>query len=234
MGKTKNVVVSGENKTAKKDKYALKKEEATSASKESNVKARSHGKRFGEVKAMVDKNRLYPLSEALDLVIKTANTKFVSTVEMHAVLRKAGAWNGIKLPNGTGKSKKVVMADANVISELESGKINFDVLLATTDTMPKLVKFAKLLGPRGLMPNPKNGTLVKDESAIKNFSTDTISIKTEKSAPVVHLAVGKADMGVEKLEKNVQTVISAIGERSFMKIFLSSSMGPSVKVELPR
>jgi large subunit ribosomal protein L1 len=137
----------------------------------------------------------------------------------------------VALPHSTGKTKKVVLVTPEVIAELEAGKVTFDVILATPETMPKLVKFAKLLGPRGLMPNPKNGTLVKEASAIDKFSTDTISVKTEKKAPVIHVALGKVSMDSEKLAENLAAVIAAINPKIIVKAYLTSSMGPSVKLQ---
>jgi large subunit ribosomal protein L1 len=231
MGKTKNVSVNSDAKTTKVDKYAQKhQEEMVKVEK----KAKVSGKRISEAKRMVDKNREYSLSEAIELVKKTSTTKFVSSVEMHSIVRKEGISVQVALPHGTGKEKKVVLANAEVISDLENGKINFDVLLATADTMPKLVKFAKLLGPRGLMPNPKNGTLIKNDSDAKNFAVDKVTVKTEKSAAVIHTMIGKVNMDDKALMDNIKAVIAAVGERQFVKIYLSSSMGPSVRVELPR
>ncbi len=231
MGKTKNVTVNSEAKTTKVDKYAQKHQEEVAKVEK---KAKVAGKRISEARRMIDKNREYSLSEAIDLVKKTSTTKFVASVEMHSIVRKEGLSVQVALPHGTGKEKKVVVANAEVISDLENGKINFDILLATADTMPKLVKFAKLLGPRGLMPNPKNGTLIKNESDGKNFAVDKITVKTEKSAAVVHTMVGKVNMDDKAISENIKAIISAVGERQFVKIYLSSSMGPSVRVELPR
>lgn len=190
------------------------------------------GKQYKAVKAKVDVSRVYNMADALALVKETSYAKFDASVEFHAVVRRENLNVQVALPHSTGKTKKVVLVTPEVISELEAGKVTFDVILATPETMPKLVKFAKLLGPRGMMPNPKNGTLVKDASAIDKFSTDTISVKTEKKAPVVHVALGKVSMDTQKLSDNLSAVVAAINPKIIMKAYLTSSMGPSIKLQV--
>lgn len=230
MGKTKNVVVSGENTSTKKDKYAVKKLEEQAA--KAVVNKPKHGKNIVSAQNKIDKNRTYSLPEAITLVRETSFVKFDATVEMHTRIRKETFSAQVSLPHGTGKEKRVVFATDNTVSELEAGKINFDVLLATPEMMPKLVKFAKLLGPRGLMPNPKNGTIVKNEEAVKNFSTATITVKTEKTAPIIHLAVGKLSMSDKDIQDNIETLVTAINPKQVLSMHLSSTMGPSVKVAI--
>lgn len=228
MGKTKNVVMSGDTATTTKvDKYAAKKLE--DAQQKAKITAPKHGKKILEARAKIDKNRLYPLTEAVSLAKDTSITKFDATVEFHAVLRREVSAQ-VTLPHGSGKEKKIEMANDETIKRLEAGKVDFDVLLATADMMPKLVRFAKLLGPRGLMPNPKNGTLVKDASAASKFSTNVISVKTEKGAPVMHVAVGKVSMSEKAIQENIEAILNGIGSRGLLKMYLSTSMGPSVKV----
>ncbi len=230
MGKTKNVVVSGEATSKKVDKYAAKKLEDQAAKLAVNTP--KHGKNILSAQNKVDKNRTYSLSEAIALVRETSFVKFDATVEMHARIRKETFSAQVKLPHGTGKEKKIEFATEHTVQRLQDGKIDFDVLLATAEMMPKLVKFAKLLGPRGMMPNPKNGTLVKDESAVKNFSTSTITVRPEKSAPIVHLAVGKLSMKDAQIQENIETLIAAMNPKQILSIVLSSTMGPAVKFSI--
>jgi large subunit ribosomal protein L1 len=196
------------------------------------VQTGHRGKQYKAVKAKVDVTRVYNATDALALVKETSYAKFDASVELHAVVRRENVSVQVALPHSTGKTKKVVLVTPEVIAELEAGKVTFDVILATPETMPKLVKFAKLLGPRGMMPNPKNGTLVKDASAIDSFSTDTISVKTEKKAPVIHVSLGKVSMDNQKLADNLAAVIAAINPKIIMKAYLTSSMGPSVKLQV--
>jgi len=195
-------------------------------------KVHVHGKNYKAAKSKIDSARHYPLVEALGLVRETSYAKFDPSIELHFVVRRDNVNVQVALPHSTGKVKKVVMVDDAVVKELEAGKVTFDVILATAETMPKLVKFAKLLGPRGLMPNPKNGTLVKDSKAIENFSTDTLTVKTEKKAPVIHVTVGKMSLSDDKLIANIQTVIDAINPKIILKGVITSSMGPSVKLQI--
>ncbi len=228
MGKTKNVVMGAETTSTKVDKYAAKKEEAKAAA---HV-APKHGRNVLSMRGKVDHNRTYSLSEAIALVKETSFTKFDATVELHARVRKENLSVQVTLPHGSGKTKKVEFATDATVAALESGKINFDVLLATADMMPKLVRFAKLLGPRGLMPNPKNGTLVKDEKAVEKFSTDAITVKTEKSAPLLHLAVGKVSMADKDIQANIEAVVNAVNPKQVTSAFISSTMGPSVRLAI--
>lgn len=231
MGKTKNVVMSGEATTPKKvDKYAARKLEEAAAKVE--VKKVKHGKNILSARAKIDKNRTYPLSEALALIKETSFTKFDATVELHARIRKETLSVQASLPHAAGRQKKVEFATKETIAKLEAGKIDFDILLATAEMMPQLVKFARLLGPRGMMPNPKNGTLVKNEAAVANFSTSTITIKTEKGASNIHLAVGKVSMSEKDLSENIAAVLTAINPKQVLSLHLSSTMGPSIKVSI--
>lgn len=230
MGKTKNVVVSGESTSKKVDKYAAKKLEDQAA--KTAVKQPKHGKNILSAQNKIDKNRTYPLSEAIALIRETSFVKFDATVEMHTRIRKETFSAQVKLPHGTGKEKKVEFATDQTVKRLEEGKIDFDILLATAEMMPKLVKFAKLLGPRGMMPNPKNGTLVKNEEAVNNFSTATVTVKPEKSAPIIHLPVGKLSMKDAQIQENIETLLTAMNPKQVLSIHLSSTMGPSIKVSV--
>ena len=98
--------------------------------------------------------------------------------------------------------------------------------------MPKLVPYAKILGPKGLMPNPKNGTLIKTKDDAKKFSGNSITIKTEKKQPVIHTVVGKVDQKSAELEENTKTIVELVGKKQITKAYLTSTMGPSVKLSL--
>lgn len=231
MGKTKTTPVKENEGHEKKmiHKQKSKKEQGTEAVQ----KVVTHrGNKYKSAKAKVDVSRLYPANEAIALVRETSYSKFQGSIELHAIIRRDSLNVQVALPHSTGKEKKVVLIDDAIIAELESGKVNFDVLLSTPEMMPKLVKFAKLLGPRGLMPNPKNGTVVKTAEAAKNFAADTLTVKTEKKAPVVHVAFGKLTMEDKELSENLATLINAINPKIIIKAYLASSMGPSVKLQI--
>ena len=119
------------------------------------------------------------------------------------------------------------------MAEIKEGKVNFDILIATPVTMPKLLQFARVLGPKGLMPNPKNGTLTdKPEEAVKKLSAAKTMVKTEKKAPVVHIIVGKVSQPTAEIEANIAELIKVIKTPKIKKLALCATMGPCVKLEI--
>ncbi|MBN1168996.1 hypothetical protein JXA63_03850 [Candidatus Woesebacteria bacterium] len=193
---------------------------------------RIRGKKYKTSLSKIDREKFYPLDKAVKLVKETSYTKFDGTVEMHVVVKKEGLSAKVTLPHPTGKTKKVEVADDNTVKKLKQGKIDFDILLATPDMMPKLVPFAKDLGPKGLMPNPKSGTLIKSPSDAKKFSADELTLKTEKKAPVMHTVVGKVSQKDNELEENIAAVIDAITARQIEKAVVTSTMGPGIKLKV--
>lgn len=193
----------------------------------------TRSKKYSTFKARVDRDKKYNLGDALKLVRETNLTKFDATVELHMTVKKEKLNINVTLPHSFGKAKKVEVVTDATLEKLKSGKIDFDVLLATADMMPKLVMFAKLLGPRGLMPNPKNGTLIKSAKDAEKFSTASMSVKTEKDHPVVHTVAGKLSLKDEQIEENVKALVAALGgSKVIEKAFIKSTMSPSVKVGL--
>lgn len=193
--------------------------------------ARVRGKRYQKVRKLVDANKLYSLKEAVKLVKETSLSKFEAKVEAHVTILDIGNAGEIVFPHLEASSKKIVILNEAVLAEIKDGKVNFDILIATPVTMPKLLPFAKLLGPKGLMPNPKSGTLTdKPEEALKKLSVAKTVIKTEKKAPVVHIVVGKVSQPEAELEANVAELIKVIKPVKIKKLALCATMGPSVKV----
>jgi large subunit ribosomal protein L1 len=153
-------------------------------------------------------------------------------MELHMVIKKERLAINVEMPFSFGKTKKIEVASDATIKKLEKGKIDFDMLLATPEFMPKLVPFAQILGPKGLMPNPKNGTLIKSEKEASKFSANLISIKTEKTAPLVHTVVGKVSQEESEIAENIRTVFKAIGEKQIVKAYLKATMSPAVKLAI--
>ena len=207
-------------------------EESTSAkasAKRGKLKVRS--KKYKEAKAKVDKGKTYSITDAIKLVKETSYSTFNGSVELHLVVKKVGTSANVTLPFVAGKEKRVEVASDETIKKLTEGKIDFDILLATPDMMPKLVPFARILGPKGLMPNPKNGTLISDVKKVKDFSTSSMTLKTEKEAPLIHTVVGKVSQKDEELIKNSEAIFKALGgDKQIIKVYAKASMGPSVKV----
>ena len=120
-----------------------------------------------------------------------------------------------------------------MLADVEKGKIEFDILLAEPSMMPKLAKVAKVLGPRGLMPNPKNGTISeKPESLAKKYEGGLVSFKTESKAPILHLTVGKISFGPKKLSENITTLLDAVKKENIKDATLKSTMSPGIKLSL--
>jgi len=236
--KEKKVRISGLKggervKVVEAEPAKLPEKEPAQEEKKSKRKPKVRGKKYLAAKAKIDQNKLYPLTEAVKLVKKTSITKFVGSLEAHLVVKQVGELGELNLPYFKGKAKRVVVADDQVIEQIKAGKIDFDVLLASPKMMPKLLPFARILGPKGLMPNPKSGTLVKDpEKAVKQFSKNTIKVKTERKAPVLHLVLGKLDQPDKELIANVEALIKLLGPGQIKKMVLKATMGPGVKVKV--
>ncbi|OGM02538.1 hypothetical protein A2115_00845 [Candidatus Woesebacteria bacterium GWA1_41_8] len=191
------------------------------------------GKKYKDAKAKVNPAQSYGIPEAVKLVKETSYSSFDGSVELHIVVKKQGISANVTLPHAAGKEKGVEVASDETVKKLQSGKIDFDVLLATPDMMPKLVPFAKVLGPKGLMPNPKNGTLITDIKRAKDFSASSITIKTEKEAPLVHTVVGKVSQKEEEITDNIEVVLKALGgSRQIVKAFAKATMGPAIKLNI--
>lgn len=181
----------------------------------------------------IDKNKLYTLAEAIELLRKVKTPKFDETVELHINTTEAGISGTMTLPHGSGKETRIAIATDEVLADVEKGKINFDILIATPSQMPKLAKVARVLGPRGLMPNPKNGTISENpEEAMKKFQGGQMSFKTESKNPLIHLSVGKTSFEDSQLSENIKTVISAVKKDRIRKATLKSTMSPGIKLQV--
>lgn len=227
-----------------------------------NKKAK-HSKRFEEIAKLIDKQKTYSVEEGVELIKKTANTKFESSVEVHFKLgintkKSDQAVRGnVILPHGTGKTKKVavitgadkqkeakdagadIIGDDEMIDEIKkTEKTDFDILLATPDMMRKLAPIAKILGTRGLMPSPKNDTVVTNiAKAIEEIKKGKTSFKNDDTGNL-HDIVGKVSFDDKKLVENIKFFIEAVEKSkpaglkgTYIKnISLASTMGPSVKI----
>jgi large subunit ribosomal protein L1 len=206
-------------------------EEETKA-KAKKIKVRSGA--YKTAKAKVDVTKTYPISEALKLLKEINLTKFDPTVELHINLGKTGVSVSVDLPFSTGKTRQVAIADDATIAKIEAGDIAFDILYASPSQMPKLVKFAKILGPKGLMPNPKTGTVVDNPAAAakKLSGSNTVILKTEKSAPLIHTIVGKLSQSEKELSGNIDTILKSLSQFSISKVVIKSTMSPAIKLQI--
>ncbi len=238
MGKTKIKVEGvglkgGERIKTVEAGPVIKEKTKTPGKKDATAEAKKvRGKKYQNVKAKVDKAKLYKLAEAIKLLKEISYTNFDGTVEIHLVVKKAGLTAEVLLPHFVGRKKKIEIADEATLVKLKTGKIDFDVLLAKPEFMPKLVPYAAILGPKGLMPNPKNKTIIKTEEDAKEFSKNKVQIKTEKTAPVIHIAVGKIKQKEQELVENINAVLDVIDRKKILKAYLCSTMSPSIKLEI--
>jgi large subunit ribosomal protein L1 len=190
-------------------------------------------RKYVEAKNKLEIGKSYPKSQAIKLVKELSYSKFDGTMELHLVMKKVGVSAQFTLPFAAGREKKVEVASDDTVTKLQSGKIDFDILVATSEFMPKLVPFARLLGPKGLMPNPKNGTLVTDPKKIKSFSASAITLKTEKESPLIHTVLGKVGQKDEEIAANLETILKAFGgDKQIVRAFIKSTMSPSVRLQL--
>ena len=222
-----------------------------------------HGKKYVESKKLVDKTKLYDLEEACTLCVSTAKAKFDETVELHVRLgvdsRHADQQvrGAVVLPHGTGKNVKVLViakgdkekealeagadlvgAEDMVAKIQNEGFMDFDVLITTPDMMGLVGRLGRVLGPRGLMPNPKAGTVTPNVAqAVKEAKAGKIEYRLDK-ANIIHVPVGKASFGKEKLSENITTVMDAIVKAKpaaakgqyIRSAAIATTMGPGVKL----
>jgi large subunit ribosomal protein L1 len=220
-------------------------------------------KRVKALREKIDRTRNYPVAEALALVKDCANAKFDESIDIAVNLgvdaRKSDqiVRGSVVLPAGTGKSVRVAVfaqgekaeiakaAGADVVgfddlaAEVKAGNINFDLCIATPDAMRVVGQLGQILGPRGLMPNPKVGTVTMDvETAVKNAKAGQVQYRTDK-AGIVHATVGRASFSVEALQQNIGAFIDALVKAKpaaskgiyLRRVALSSTMGAGVRVE---
>jgi large subunit ribosomal protein L1 len=208
------------------------------------------GERYQQAQSQINPQILYPVDEALELLKKTSFAKFDASCEVHIVLKQKGARGTVNLPHGTGKKTKILVfapngkteenliwGDEKTIEEITRGELkpqkDFSMVLATPDFMPHLAKIAKILGPRGLMPNPKSGTIITDpQTALKKLSQNQIEYKSEEKEPIIHTLFGKTSFSQNQLKENLLTLTSAIGLQRIKKLVISSTMGPGIRVDL--
>lgn len=202
--------------------------------KVASVKSKKiRSKKYQALKSSLDRVKLYKPEDAIKTLLGVSNEKFDSSIELHLQMKKGGLSGNLELPHAAGKAKKVVIFNEEILSQIEAKKTDFDILIAKPSDMPKLAKYARILGPKGLMPNPKNGTISqKPEDAFKNFSGNKFSYKTEKKAPLIHLVIGKKSMGEKALIENLNSILTGINSRQIKFGHICTSMSPSLKLEI--
>src|SRR2546429_7369306 len=221
------------------------------------------GKRTEAIRQGVDRTKLYPIDQAVKMVKERAKAKFDETIEVamnlgvdprHADQMVRGVVN---LPNGTGRTQRVavfargakadeagaagadVVGAEDLVAEVQGGKIDFDRVIATPDLMPLVGRLGKVLGPRGMMPNPKVGTVTMDvKSAVEGAKGGSVEFRVEK-AGIIQAGVGKASFSAEKLVANIKAFADAVQKAKppgakghyINRVAISSTMGPGVKID---
>lgn len=229
------VVLEEAGEILEKEKKLEKETLAKVTKKAKKVKkkpSRKRGKRYQEARKKVDRTKFYSLSEAIKLTKTTSISRFNGAVEVHLSTHQVGLKGTVKFPYGTGKSQRIAIATDELLGKIAKGKVDFDILLATPAMMPKLAKYAKILGPRGLMPNPKAGTVTDDPEKLARQLAGKVQFRTEAKAPLIHMVIGKVDSKERDLEENLKTLIEAVGKTNIKKAVLTSTMGPGIKVDL--
>lgn len=222
-----------------------------------------HGKRTRAVRQGIDRTKLYALADAVKMIKERANAKFDETIEIamnlgvdprHADQMVRGV---VSLPNGSGRTVRVavfargakadeakaagadVVGAEDLVERITGGNIDFDRCIATPDLMPLVGRLGKVLGPRGLMPNPKVGTVTMDvTSAVKGAKGGSVEFRVEK-AGIVHAGVGKASFAADKLVENIRAFADAVQKAKpsgakgnyIQRVAISSTMGPGVKID---
>lgn len=242
-------VAEAEEKVAKEERKAsgeVAEGKPKVAVKPTRSRLERRGKHFRKSAELIDQAKTYGLEEAVALAQKTSHVKFDATVELHLRLgvdpRHAdqNIRDNLVLPAGTGKTVRVAVASDDLLAQLDKGVIDFDVLVATPDFMPKLGKYARVLGPKGLMPNPKSGTVTTDtDKAVAEAKAGRVEYRVD-STGIVHLAVGKVSFTEAQLLQNINAVLASIKSNkpasvkgNYMKAaHLTTSMGPSITLDL--
>jgi len=220
------------------------------------------GKRLNNLKKDLDLSKKYTLAEAMGMIKKSATAKFDETVEVHIRLgidpkqSDQSVRGTVPLPHGSGKTKKIaviakgekekeaqaagadVFGGAELIEKIFGGFMDFDILVVTPDMMKDITRLGKTLGPRGLMPNPKSGTVTLDvKKAVKELKAGRVEYKNDAQG-LIHVPVGKASFPAEKLAENAQAILDAVLKAKpssskgvyMQSVFVSSTMGPGVPV----
>ena len=260
-------VKAEEERQARKEERA--KEEAEAEKKPKGAKPitrpliERRGKNYRKASEKIEKGKIYTLNDAMKLAVETNPAKFDATVEAHVRLgvdpRQAdqNIRTTVVLPNGNGKTVRVavfapldeakkakeagadIAEDVEFLKRLDKGEIDFDVLISTPAYMPKLGKYARMLGPKGLMPNPKAGTVTMDiEKAVKEAKAGKVEYRVDKQS-IIHIGLGKVSFGADKLLENANVFFDSLKAQkpaslkgNYVKsVYITTTMGPSIAVE---
>ena len=262
IAETEEKIAKEERKAKKTEEEAETASKPKQPVKPARPRLERQGKKFRELAKQIDASKQYTTQDAVALAVKTNPAKFDATVELHIRLgvdpRQAdqNLRDNLVLPAGTGKTVRVAVfseddvakeaqkAGADVagyedfLKQLDKGVIDFDILIATPNVMAKLSKYARILGPKGLMPNPKSGTVTTDVAkAISSAKAGRVEYRVD-STGIIHLGIGKVSFGAEKIASNVEAIFASVKQNkpssikgTYVKsITITTSMGPGIKI----
>ncbi len=229
-----------------KVKAEPKNEQKPVVKKNGSVKAerKQRSQKYQQKAEAIDKTKLYPVDEAIEAVKKASYSKFDGTVEIHINTAVKELRGLVTLPHSAGKKLRVLafgkdapesgadlVGDDQQLAQIEKGKVDFDVLVTTPEWMPKIARLAKILGPKGLMPSPKNGTVADNlKKTVSELQGGKTEYKTEKDHKVIHLVVGKVSQEADQIIANVRVLYNVLGKSKVQRITLAPSMGPGIRV----
>lgn len=219
--------VTDEKKSVVKDSKAVQKKLEVDPLKS------ARGKKYLEASKKLDSKKVYSLVEAIKLLKKVKFANFDESVELHLNLDEQGLRGEVDLPHSIGKTVRVAIVDEKLIEAIEKGIFDFDVLISHPSYMPKLIKFAKILGPRGLMPNPKTGTVSTNPEETKNkFTKGVIRWKSEAKFPLLHQLISKISYKDEDIAENIILFLKSVGKSHIKKAFIKTTMSPSMRIDI--
>lgn len=234
-----------ESPEPKKEKKAVKAKKS--------ISLRHSGKKYKLAKDKIEKDKIYSPKEAFKLLAEVSYTKFDPTVEVHLNVDEKNLRGHVNFPHPIGpkkekrflvfaekyksENKNVIIASDDSVRDIEEGRLkparDFDVVIATVPYMPKLVKIAKILGPSGMMPNPKNGTITNNpQSIIEDKGSDAIEFRSDPIAPIVHIKIGKLSSKEIKIKDNLKAIIDSIGPSKIKKATIKTSMSPGIQIDI--
>lgn len=218
-----------------------------------NTRKHHQGANYQKALKAIDIGKTYSAEEAYKILAETSFTKFDPTVEIHINVSEKNLRGRVNFPHSIGPKKEkrflifankfksdnknITVASQETVKDIEEGRLkpvkDFDFVIAAAEFMPQLVKIAKILGPAGMMPNPKNGTVTNNpQSLIEGKDSDAYEFRSDPLAPVIHAKLGKLSSKEAAIKENLKALISAVGSSKIKKAILTTSMGPGVKLDV--
>lgn len=220
------------------EKKAQKSKKPAKSVKSKAKKQKTKSKKYLKIEESIGATKIHSVKDGVELVKKATYTKFDGTISVAIRLEKTKSKKGedsvrgtIKLPHGTGKKLNVVIVSEEVVEKIKKGWMDFDILVTAPSEMPKLAQVAKILGPKGKMPNPKDGTVVEDPKALVGDLSEKIVRYRADLGQNLHIPIGKVSWNNEKLEENLNLVLKSLVRFKKLSVTLSATMGPGVKIE---